>query len=273
MRYIVSLSGGLGSAVTAEKTIERYGRSKVDLWFADTNWEDDDLHRFMGDCMKRWGGKLHTFKDGRTPLEVASDAKIIPNPMIAPCSYVLKVQPFEAFLWKNPRPVTVMLGLGWHEPHRIKSRRNYTRRMGKPKVPSGYPRRIPGVYEDFPLMWQPLDLRPAEQIVSSWGIRIPDLYLEGAPHNNCGRRCVKQGMKEWLYLLKTRPDSFAEVRDWEEEQRAKGGARANRAILRDRKGGVSKPLTLAELQRQNPDGLIQPNMPIDDQFSCACTEM
>lgn len=56
MRYIVSLSGGTASAVAAERAIVRYGRRNVLLWFADTAWEDEDLYRFMADCMQRWGG-------------------------------------------------------------------------------------------------------------------------------------------------------------------------------------------------------------------------
>ena len=40
--HIVSLSGGIASAVAADRVIGRYG-DDVELWFADTSWEDDDL--------------------------------------------------------------------------------------------------------------------------------------------------------------------------------------------------------------------------------------
>tara|TARA_R110000824_G_scaffold82277_6_gene206293 strand:- start:505 stop:657 length:153 start_codon:yes stop_codon:yes gene_type:complete len=48
MNHIVSLSGGISSAVAANRVIERYDKDKVTLWFADTLWEDQDLYRFLG---------------------------------------------------------------------------------------------------------------------------------------------------------------------------------------------------------------------------------
>jgi hypothetical protein len=79
MRYVVSLSGGLASAVAAERAIQRYGRQNVVLRFADTRWEDEDLARFKADLMSRWGGEIVHLAEGRTPLEVAEDKQIIPN--------------------------------------------------------------------------------------------------------------------------------------------------------------------------------------------------
>ena len=115
MKYVVSLSGGVASAVAADRAIQRYGKDNVILWFADTRFEDEDLYRFMGDCLARWGIDQETHTDGRTPLEVASQRQIVPNSRIAPCSFVLKVEPFRAFIAKIQEPVTVLLGLDWKE--------------------------------------------------------------------------------------------------------------------------------------------------------------
>lgn len=269
MQYVVSLSGGVASAVAADRAITRYGRRAVTLWIADTSWEDADLWRFVGDCMQRWGGRLYLYRDGRTPLQVAEDKQIIPNHGRAPCSLELKVKPFERFLWRRVKPVTVLLGLDWRELHRIEAQRHYHQRSGQWRAPQGYSRRIYGVYEDYPLLWKPLEFRPYQDAVRAWGIEPPRLYEHGFPHNNCGGRCVKQGMREWQRLKVAYPDRFAEVRDWEERQRAKGGARANFAILSDRAGGERKPITLIELeQRDQPpdDGPSQ-----DDMFACMCS--
>ena len=102
MIHVASLSGGVSSAFATDRAIERYGRENVKIWFADTSWEDDDLHRFMGECMARWGGELLYYKDGRTPLEVADDEHIIPNYRLAPCTRVLKIEPFMRFLLTLP---------------------------------------------------------------------------------------------------------------------------------------------------------------------------
>lgn len=255
MHYIVSLSGGIASAVAADRAIQRYGTDSVTLWFADTHWEDEDLYRFLADLERHWGKRI-TIKsnNGRNPLIVAEDNHIIPNQKLAVCSRELKQLPFKAFLAQQPKPVTVLLGLDWRELHRHAApRKAYT---------------SPGVEVDFPLLWPPVSDNYAD-IVRGWGIAIPRLYALGFPHNNCGGRCVRQGQKEWLRLRDTFPERFAEVRDWETKQRGTGDNRANYALLRDRTGGTLKALPLVELERRNP-ALTQAESTDDDRFGCFC---
>jgi hypothetical protein len=206
--------------------------------------------------MQRWGGKLFVSRDGRTPLQVAEDKHIIPNQKIAPCSFVLKIDRFTEWLWRVPKNVTVLLGLDWTEIHRTHApKKNYER--------------VPGVYVDFPLLWS---RRPENHFdtVRSWGITIPRLYDYGFPHNNCGGRCVRQGIREWNRLRFNFPDRFAELRDWEKAQRAKGGKRANYTIARDQSGGTVKPLTLEEIEQR--ETIHQPSEPIqEDMFACFCS--
>ena len=136
---IVSISGGSASAVAADRVIDRYGRDNVTLWFADTLWEDEDLYRFLTDLEARWGMTIERFSDGRTPLEVAEDKKLIPNSLAAPCSHELKQKPFLRYIKSQPKPLTVHLGMSWDEEHR----------MGKPKeIYEG----VEGVTVDFPLL-------------------------------------------------------------------------------------------------------------------------
>lgn len=276
--YIVSLSGGAASAVATERAIQRYGRDNVKLWIADTLWEDSDLWRFVGDCIKRWGYEpiltyrgymggvlgamvlnhrgLVRHREGRTPLQVAEDVQIIPNSNIAPCTFKLKIEPFTRFLEAHPKPVTVLLGLGWDEQHR----------MAKPKARY---EEIPGVTVDFPLMWKPYEFRAYQQVIKEdWGIEPPRLYELGFEYNNCGGRCVKQGQKGWRLLRHVFPERFAEVRDWEAVQRQHDGPRSKFAILKNREGGETTPLTLAELeQRETPE----PGQPTQyDLFGCMC---
>lgn len=251
--YVVSLSGGMASAVAADRAITRYGRGAVTLWFADTQWEDADLYRFLDDCLARWGGDLIRITDGRTPLQVASDEHVIPGPHLAPCSDRLKVRPFRRWLAKQPKPLTVLLGLDWREQHRMASPTTAYTNLGY------------GI--DFPLMWEPLEFRPYSEVIQSWGIRIPHLYTLGFPHNNCGGRCVRQGQAEWYRLRRYFPERFAEVRDWEASMRALGPPWSERAILRDRRGRDVRSLPLSELEQQAQE--IEELQP-DDLFGCFC---
>ena len=257
MKHIVSLSGGTASAVAADRVLKRYGEENTTLWFADTSWEDEDLYRFLVDLESHWGLTIVRYTDGRTPLEVAEKQNIIPNQKIAPCSQVLKTRPFKAYIKDLPKPLTVHLGLDFTEMHRAE----------RPKLEY---EKLPGVTVDLPLLWEPVAKPPHRKVTESWGIETPRLYKLGFPHNNCGGRCVRQGIKEWLRLKHTFPDRFTEVADWEQEQRAKGGARADYAIARDQSRGRATALPLYDIPavkgEQLPLGTSN-----EDVFSCFCS--
>ena len=72
MTYVVSLSGGTGSAMAAELALQRYGQ-QVRLWFSDVRHEDEDLYRFMQESTRRWwqlyGTRLSIHRNTRNPLE------------------------------------------------------------------------------------------------------------------------------------------------------------------------------------------------------------
>ena len=118
-RHIVSLSGGSASAVAADRVINRYGKDSVTLWFADTLWEDEDLYRFLIDLEARWGMTIERFADGRTPLEVAEDKKLIPNSLARPVAMSLNRSPSCATSRASPSPSRYIWGchgmrnIGW----------------------------------------------------------------------------------------------------------------------------------------------------------------
>lgn len=276
MYYIARLSGGTASAVATDRAVARYGRGRVWIRFEDVGWEDEDTYRFIDECMRRWGGRLITGQPGRTPLDVFEAKCLIPNSAVAPCSAELKIKPFEAWLWRIPKPVTILSGLGWQEPHRINRLSRWHKHGGQWRAPVGFARRIHGVYEDFPLLWKPLEYRPYSEVVRSWGIEPPRAYALGFSHNNCGGRCVRQGISEWKRLWVMWPERFAQMRDWEAAQRAKGGARGTATFCRTREGGVNHSITLAELERRWQREACETGPSLfentDDRSSCFCTD-
>jgi hypothetical protein len=236
-KYSVSLSGGLASAVSAERVIRRYGRENTLLWFADTLYEDEDLYRFLYDCMHRWGGVLYWYTDGRTPLEVAAQKKLIPCNLAAPCSYELKVKPFRQFILAMPSLPVVYIGLDRWEKRRLIS------------VKESYAKAIPDACVDYPLLWEPSVMKPLIDVCrQDWQIEPPRLYALGFTHNNCGGRCVRQGIKEWVRLGKHFPQRYQACDEWEQSQRAHGGARAHRSFCAVQREKKKLPLTLAEIQ-------------------------
>jgi 3'-phosphoadenosine 5'-phosphosulfate sulfotransferase (PAPS reductase)/FAD synthetase len=252
LRHVVSLSGGLSSAVAASRVIHRYGKEATTLWFADTLWEDEDLYRFLEDLEKWFGMTIVHQAKGITPLQVAENNHIIPCNFMALCSKELKQWECKKLLKGFEKPVTLHLGLDWTEEHRT-------------IAPKSAYEQIKGVIVDFPLLWIPFEPWDYDKVVESWGIKIPRLYKLGFSHNNCGGRCVRQGAKEWVRLYRTFPERYREVAKWEREH-TKG-----RSILESRKGGVEKPLFLDELEMTQGEYKLDMLGVVEDHYACLCS--
>jgi hypothetical protein len=64
-------------------------------------------------------------------------------------------------------------------------------------------------------------------------------------------------------------EALADQHAWEQEQRAKGGARANYAIAQSKAGGVKTAITLQDLEQSwQPDETSHVQ---EDMFSCFCS--
>jgi 3'-phosphoadenosine 5'-phosphosulfate sulfotransferase (PAPS reductase)/FAD synthetase len=235
------MSGGKASWAAGKLVARRHGTADLVHLFADTRYEDEDLYRFLPEAAANVGGRLVTVCDGRTPWQVFRDTRLLGNARVAKCSHVLKQAPCRRWLEEHadPADTTLYVGIAWHERHRLETTPTRT-----------------GIRDNW-LPWlvkapltEPPYLSDAE--IVAWlereGIDPPRLYDEGFPHNNCGGRCVRGGQAAWRHLLRTRPESYAEVEAEEEAMRAFLGKDV--AILRDRRGGKTVPLPLAELRRR-----------------------
>jgi hypothetical protein len=89
-----------------------------------------------------------------------------------------------------------------------------------------------GYQVDYPLMWKPWKLRPYQDVIrEEWGIEPPRLYAMGFPHNNCGGRCIKQGVREWLRLRYHFPERFEAMKQLELAEPSKGGSEGDACHL------------------------------------------
>lgn len=237
MKHVVMWSGGITSWATARHVIDQHGTENVTLLFADTNAEDEDLHRWNREAAAQLGMELVRVADSqeRDPWQVFEDKRWLGNTRIAQCSHVLKQEPCRDWLTANTAPGDTVLyvGIDWSETHRI------------PAVRKGWePWQV-----EFPLTEPPY--RDKEQWfaeASTVGLHRPRLYDLGFAHNNCGGACVKGGQAQWARLLEVFPERYARVEAHEEKMRRLLGKDV--AILRDRRGGTTKPLTLAALRER-----------------------
>lgn len=235
IKHLVMFSGGIGSWAAAKRVVDRHGIDGVVLLFADTLAEDADLYRFIDEAAANVGAPLVKIAEGRTPWQVFFDGRFIGNSRVDLCSRVLKRELLAK--WRdehcNPETTTIYLGIDWTEKHRL-DRFRARNELWTTEAPMCEP------------PWM------SKRQVMSWlereGVAPPRLYGMGFPHNNCGGACVKAGHAQWQLLLAEKPELYAE---WEaNEQKFRNEINPGVSILRDRVGGVTTPLTLAEFRER-----------------------
>ena len=84
------------------------------------------------------------------------------------------------------------------------------------------------------------------------GIEPPRLYAMGFPHNNCGGFCVKAGQAHFRLLLEKMPERYAYHEAQEEALRRH--LEKDIAVLRDRSGGETRPLTMRAFRERIQGG-------------------
>jgi 3'-phosphoadenosine 5'-phosphosulfate sulfotransferase (PAPS reductase)/FAD synthetase len=252
--YVVMFSGGKGSWAAARVLVESgVSPSDMTLLFTDTNGEHPDLYRFLTEAAEDIGAELVWIdNDGQTIWDVFRKARMIGNTRLSVCSRILKQKPARDWLDANRDPETtkVVVGIDWTESHRLAA--------------------ISFNYQPFqvvapltePGAWSK-DRVDAE--LAKAGIEQPALYAMGFPHNNCAGACVRGGQGQWVNLLETNPERYAQ--EEAEEQRFRDETGKDVAILRDRRGGTTKPLTLTAL-RHRVEGHEEVDR--DDIGGCGC---
>lgn len=250
MRRVVMFSGGITSWAVARLVVERYGTAGVTLLFADTLVEEPIQVGILDDAAADVGVPVTRVADGRTPWEVFRDKRIIGNTKIAPCSHLLKQKPCRDWLDANARPADtiVYVGIDWTETHRL------------PAIIAGH---APYPVE-APLAEPPYtDKETWFAIAAVRGLRAPSLYEKGFSHNNCGGACVRGGQAQWRRLLVEFPERYAENEAQENALREHLGKDV--AVLRDRRGGRTRPLTLTALRKRD-----QCDVDMTDIGGCGC---
>lgn len=233
---MVMFSGGLGSWLTAKRVAEKYGTDRLVLLFADVGsdrsphvGEDEDTYRFIEDAAVNVGAELVVVRDGRDIWQVFRDDRFLGNSRLANCSKYLKQQPCREWLEANcdPTATTVYVGIDWTETHRI------------PAIERGWaPYRVECPMTEAPL----LDREQMQAACDAEGLTLPRLYRAGFAHNNCGGFCVRGGQAQMELLLREHPERYAFHET--EEQALRDHLGKDVAVLRDRSGGTTTPLTL-----------------------------
>lgn len=240
--HVVMFSGGLGSWLTAKRVAEKHGTDGLTLLFADVGsdrsphvGEDEDTYRFIREAAANVGAELVTVRDGRDIWGVFHDDRFLGNTRLANCSKFLKQKPCREWLEANcdPASTTVYVGIDWSEVHRL------------PAIEKGWsPYAVEAPMTEAPL----LDREQMQAVCEAEGIALPRLYKAGFAHNNCGGFCVRAGQAQMELLLREHPERY--LFHESEEQKLRAYLDKDVAILRDRRGGTTTPLTLRRFRER-----------------------
>ena len=262
-KHIILFSGGVGSWMAAQRVKKEFGPENMILLFTDTMIEDKDLYRFLEEAADNIGAPLVRVADGRTPWSVFHKQRMMANTRADPCSRILKRELGDKWIESRftPSECVVYVGIDWSEINRFEGGKKT-----KTGVTLGLRRRkLPYIYE-APMIKPPyMSKRGMLDELILIGIKPPRLYAMGFPHNNCGGFCVKAGQAHFKLLLENFPERYNYHEKMEERFRQYVGKDVS--ILRDRRGGPVKPLTLRQ-HREN----IEAAAPIDelDFGGCGC---
>ncbi|MCA1806692.1 MAG: hypothetical protein LC687_02345 [Actinobacteria bacterium] len=283
--HLVMYSGGAGSWHAGKRVVAKYGSEGVRLIFTDTLMEDTDLYRFLvegaynifglasppaidlpelpsipegendygviaesyleylsirkqailslRDAVIRDLPGFQWIVEGSDPWRVFFDQGFMGNSRVDVCSRILKREPARDYVEGSfsPDDTIIYLGHGWDEEHRvIKAKGNWA------------PYQLEAPNTEEPLI-DPDDVRLS---MEAEGIRQPALYREGFPHNNCSGFCVRAGHAHFQLLYDKRPTLYRYMEALEQTFRHTSGKDVS--ILKDRRGGSPKPLTLVQLR-------------------------
>lgn len=233
-KIIVQFSSGTGSWAAGRRVADEHGTSRLTLLFADVG-EDEDNYRFLHDAHRDIGGELVTIADGRGIWDVYFDEHRMGSSQVAPCSKELKQVVCRKWLEANCNPATTVLviGIDWSEDHRL------------PGIQENwYPYRVVA-----PMMHKPyMDKDEVFAWCRSQGFEPPRLNTLGFAHANCGGFCCRMGHAQAEHLLQVFPERYAFHENKEQAFRDKFGWDVS--IMKDRRGGTTKPLTLRSFRER-----------------------
>jgi|ERR1044071_768044 hypothetical protein len=259
MKHVVHVSGGLCSFWNVGRVIERFGVADTTFLFADTLAESDDLYRLLDETERHYNIKITRLTRGLTPWELFREEGMIGNSRSPICSVKLKRELLDNWRIANcdPANTVVYIGYDWTEINRLEGLRLEV---------------APWRIEAPMCTWKPLwdKCRMGEEL-ELLGIELPLRYRQGFPHDNCNGECVRAGITQWVKLYEVDPSAFAHSEIEEQktiaEFQRRGIDTTWATMLKDRRGGTTKAMTLTTLRGRIDSG---EKMPLHEWGGCGC---
>lgn len=191
-------SGGVTSAVATKLAID--DGHKIQIYFCETNQHHPDNMRFLSDCEKWYGQKIHVLTNMKwQSVERVLNHGYINGPNGAYCTKLLKkdvriaIEKFVAFDFQ-------VFGFENQKKQILRAKR--------------FIEQYPDSKATFPLIDKSLDKKQCMQILLDAKIELPAMYRLGYSNANCVG-CVKGGMGYWNKIRQDFPDIFKRTAELE----------------------------------------------------------
>jgi 3'-phosphoadenosine 5'-phosphosulfate sulfotransferase (PAPS reductase)/FAD synthetase len=230
-------SGGAASFCAAQRACESDAFGSVELLFCDVGEEDQSTLLAVERGAETLSCRLHWISKNSV-WGLFREQGMMGKPGAGLCSRILKREAARDWMDKHRPAATVAIGLTWEEMHRQDGVRRF---WGDRRV-------------YFPMVEKPwLTKCDMTKRMDAAGVPVPELYrLGGFEHANCAGACVKAGHGQWARLLEVRPEVYER---WERnEQDFREAIGKDVSILRDRRGGPVKPMTLRAFRERVQSG-------------------
>jgi len=226
MKGIGWFSGGVTSAVSVKKCLD--AGHDVFIAYMETGSHHPDHARFIADCEKWYGQKIHIFKNHKYQdhMDLIEKEKFINGPTGARCTLKLKkeirfkLEPIIEYEFQ-------IFGFEYEPKQIIRAHRHTEQYLESKAI--------------FPLIEAKLDKQDCMKILVEQGIELPMMYKLGYSNSNC-IGCVKGGAGYWNKIRVDFPEYF--------DRMAKIERKLNNTCLRTKKKDKTYKLFLDEL---NPE--------------------
>ncbi len=236
------VSGGAASAIAAMRCLEWFGPNRVTLVNADTGSESPGNYELIRSLEIVSGlpvERLHQGMDIWDVFDLHGVMRLIHGGGACKASVELKQKPLDAFTRDHyaPEQVVVAVGLSADEKER---QLRLTKRLRPYEVM-------------YPLNAKP-HLRGCQMVaeLERYGLPKSTAYKMGYAHDNCNGGCVLAGQAQWAGLLDDNPKYFAYC----EKREGAFFERTGFTMLRDRRGGDTKPYPLSQLRTDKAAGRV-----------------
>ena len=261
MKHVVHYSGGLCSFWAAKRVKDRHGVADMTLLFADTCAESDGLYKFLVATSAYLGVPITRISREITPWELFRKEGMIGNSRSPLCSVKLKRELLDKWRAVNCEPAQTIVYIGF-DPLEFDRWDALSAEIAPWEV------QAPMCDRTWGPLWNKCEMAENLKLLD---IGLSVRYEQGFSHDNCNAECVRAGITHWVNLYRVDRPAF----NHSENEEAKTIAEFLRrgidttwaTILKDRRGGITKAMTLSTLRGRIESG---EKMPLHEWGGCGC---